>query len=271
MDRFAVIGHPITHSLSPQIHALFAEQTKQDMSYEGIDLPPTSFETRVWQLLKDGFQGFNVTVPFKGDAFDFVDEPTERAKRCRSVNTIMKLPDGRTFGDTTDGIGLLFDLQQHLQWPIEGKHVLILGAGGAVRAIIEPLVSANPASLVLANRTQAKAEELADDFPQLSPCSFKELSGRFDIIINGTSSSLSGQLPPIPEDIINPGTHCYDMMYGKDKTAFLAWAEQLGAVHTADGLGMLVAQAAESFSIWRGVRPDVVPVIAELRKHLDTL
>ncbi|MDX1341228.1 MAG: shikimate dehydrogenase [Reinekea sp.] len=268
MDRYAVIGHPITHSLSPQIHTLFAAQTKQSLHYEGIELPITSFETRVWQLFKEGFHGFNVTVPFKGDAFDFVDDMTERAKRARAINTLMKLDDGRIFGDTTDGVGLLADLTEQLKWPIEGQNILILGAGGAVRGVLEPLLDANPASLVLANRTLKKVEELADDFPELTPSTFEDLSGQFDIVINGTSASLSGQVPPLPPGTINAGSKCYDMMYGKEPTAFMVWAKKQGAVHCADGLGMLVNQAAESFSIWRGVRPETQPVIEQIRQSL---
>ena len=268
MDRYAVLGHPITHSLSPQIHALFARQTKQTLDYSGIELPVSSFETRVWQLFQDGYAGFNVTAPFKGDAFDFVDEMTDRARRSRSINTMKKLADGRIFGDTTDGVGLLTDIRDHLGWPLEHQNILVLGAGGAVRAVIEPILEANPANLVIANRSAQKVEELADDFPAISPSTFDELSGQFDIVINGTSASLSGQVPPLPDGLINAGTKCYDMMYGKNPTSFLRWSAENGALACADGLGMLVAQAAESFYIWRGVRPDVAPVIAALRKSL---
>lgn len=270
MDRYAVIGHPITHSLSPQIHALFASQTGQELEYEGIELPITSFETRVWQLFKEGYSGFNVTVPFKSDAFDFVDTMSERAKRARAVNTLMRLEDGRIFGDTTDGVGLINDLTQNLKWKIEDQNLLVLGAGGAVRGVLEPLLEQNPASLVIANRTLKKVEELADDFPELTPCTFEELKGQFDIIINGTSASLSGQVPPLPKGIVNAGSKCYDMMYGKEPTAFMAWAKEQGAVHCADGLGMLVGQAAESFSIWRGVTPETDPVIRDVRANLST-
>jgi len=270
MDRYAVLGHPITHSLSPQIHTLFAEQTKQDLQYDGIELPITSFETRVWQLFKEGYSGFNVTVPFKGDAFDFVDEMTDRAKRSRAVNTMKKLEDGRIFGDTTDGAGLIFDLVDNLGWALEDQNILILGAGGAVRGVLEPLLEANPASLVLANRTIQKAEELADEFPELTPSTFDELTGQFDIVINGTSASLSGQVPPLPAGLVNAGCKCYDMMYGKEPTSFMVWANEQGVVDTADGLGMLVSQAAESFFIWRGVRPDVRLVIDQLRQTLNS-
>lgn len=268
MDRYAVIGHPITHSLSPQIHTIFAQQTQQSLEYEGIELPLTSFETRLWQLIKDGYLGFNVTVPFKGDAFDFVDELSERSKRARAVNTIKILPNGRSVGDTTDGVGLLNDLQNNLGWALEHQHILILGAGGAVRGVLDPIIGANPASITLANRTLEKAEELADDFAQITPSSFEELSGRFDLIINGTSASLSGQLPPISESFINPSVKCYDMMYSAQPTSFLKWAKQLGAEQLSDGLGMLVGQAAESFQLWRGVMPDVKPVIDSIRSQL---
>lgn len=268
MDRYAVIGHPITHSLSPAIHRIFAEQTNEPIEYDGIELPVTSFETRIWQLFKEGYSGFNVTAPFKGDAFDFVDEMTDRAKRARAVNTMKKLPDGRIYGDTTDGVGLLADLKDNLGWPLENKNILILGAGGAVRAVLEPLISENPANLVIANRTLEKAEELADDFPELTPSTFDELSGQFDLVINGTSASLSGHIPPLPDGLINAGTQCYDMMYGKDLTVFLAWAKRQGVRDVADGLGMLVGQAAESFNIWRGVRPQLKSTVQKLRDSL---
>lgn len=268
MDRYAVLGHPITHSLSPQIHRLFAEQTAQDIEYEGIELPITSFETRVWQLFKDGYAGFNVTVPFKNDAFDFVDEMSDRAEKARAVNTLKKLEDGRVYGDTTDGVGLLSDLTGNLKWSLEDKNILILGAGGAVRGVLDPLIDANPANIVIANRTMKKVEELADDFPALSPSTFDELSGQFDIVINGTSASLSGQIPPLPDGTINAGTRCYDMMYGKEPTAFINWCKSQGATECADGLGMLVGQAAESFEIWRGVKPEIASVIELLRSSL---
>ncbi len=269
MDRYAVIGHPITHSLSPKIHTLFAEQTNQKLQYEGLELPVTSFETRVWQLFKDGYSGFNITVPFKTDAFDFVDEMTERAKRARAVNTLKKMENGKIFGDTTDGVGLLSDLTENLKWTLKDKHILILGAGGAVRGVLEPLIAEDPKSILIANRTLKKAEELSDEFPEIMPCTFDEIqSGQIDIVINGTSASLSGQIPPIPEELINASTKCYDMMYGKEPTSFLKWAMQQGVTDCADGLGMLVGQAAESFEIWRGVRPQTQSVIDALRASL---
>lgn len=268
MDRYAVLGHPITHSLSPQIHALFIKQTQQDMQYDSIELPVTSFETRVWQLFKDGFSGFNITVPFKTDAFDFVDVMTDRARRARAINTLKKMEDGRIFGDTTDGVGLLLDITENLNWQIEGKNILILGAGGAVRGVLEPLLNANPESLVVANRTLKKAEELSDEFRELSPATFDELTGQFDLIINGTSASLSGQVPPLPDGIMHADTRCYDMMYGKEPTAFMKWATQQGVTECADGLGMLVGQAAESFQIWRDVKPDTKNIITTIRESL---
>ncbi|GGX47928.1 shikimate dehydrogenase [Saccharospirillum salsuginis] len=268
MDRYAVLGHPIKHSLSPEIHTAFARQTGQDLEYEAIELPVTSFETRVWQMFRDGFRGFNVTVPFKKDAHDFADELTERAKRARAVNTLVQLEDGRILGDTTDGAGLVFDLEEQLGWSLENSHILILGAGGAVRGILESLLESNPAQVVLANRTLAKAEDLTDDFPEIAPSSFDELEGHFDIIINGTSASLSGHLPPLPEGLITSETRCYDMMYGKGETAFNRWAREQGAKECADGLGMLVGQAAVSFEIWRGVQPEPESVLKELRGQL---
>lgn len=269
MDRYAVIGHPITHSLSPQIQSLFAQQTGEQFTYEGIELPLMSFETRIWQLFKEGFSGFNITMPFKDDAFDFADTLSERALRSRAVNTLKKMDDGRIFGDTTDGAGLLFDLTEQLKWPVEGSSILILGAGGAVRGVLEPLLAAKPSNIVVANRTESKVEALLDDFPAISPAAFSDLTGQFDIVINGTSASLSGQVPPLPQGLINGGTRCYDMMYGKEPTSFMKWASQQGAKDCADGLGMLVGQAAESFEIWRGVRPKVAPVIDALRQQLS--
>lgn len=268
MDRYAVLGHPIKHSLSPEIHTAFARQTGQDLEYQAIELPVTSFETRVWQLFKDGYKGFNVTVPFKEDAHDFADDLTERAKRARSVNTLMLSDDGRILGDTTDGAGLVFDLEEQLGWSLADSQLLILGAGGAVRGVLEPLLERGPARVVLANRTLAKAEALTDDFPEIAPSAFEELSGQFDLIINGTSASLSGHLPPLPEGLLTPSTRCYDMMYGKEETAFNRWARDQGAQHCADGLGMLVGQAAVSFEWWRGIRPDPVSVLLSLREQL---
>ena len=268
MDRYAVLGHPIKHSLSPDIHTAFARQTGQAIEYHAIELPVTSFETRVWQLFKDGYKGFNVTVPFKEDAHDFADVLTERAKRAGSVNTLTHTEDGRILGDTSDGAGLVFDLVEQLGWALTGKNLLVLGAGGAVRGVLEPLLACGPAQLVLANRTLAKAEALTDDFPEVSPMAFEEISGQFDLVINGTSASLSGHLPPLPEGLLNADTRCYDMMYGKDETVFNRWARSQGVIHCADGLGMLVGQAAVSFEIWRGVRPDPMPVLQGLREQL---
>ncbi|TXR54797.1 shikimate dehydrogenase [Reinekea thalattae] len=268
MDRYSVVGHPIKHSLSPMIHRMFAEQTGEEIEYEGIELPVTSFETRIWQLFKEGYSGFNVTAPFKGDAFDFVDDMSDRAKQARAVNTMKKMPNGRIFGDTTDGVGLLNDLLDNLGWTLNKANILILGAGGAVRGVLEPLLAQDPESLVVANRTLQKAEELAEEYPALTPSTFDELDQPFDLIINGTSASLSGQLPPIPADVVTSQSRCYDMAYGNKPTAFLEWSKQQGVKECADGLGMLVGQAAESFYIWRGVRPDVKPVIEALRQQL---
>jgi shikimate dehydrogenase len=268
MDRYAVLGHPIKHSLSPVIHAAFARQTGVEMVYEAIELPVTSFETRVWRLFRDGYCGFNITAPFKQDAHDFADDLTERAQRARAVNTLVRQENGRILGDTTDGQGLVFDLETLLNWTIADRNVLILGAGGAVRGVLETLLARNPANFVLANRTLAKAEELADDFPEISPSSFADLSGRFDIIINGTSASLSGHLPPLPDGLITPDTCCYDMVYSNQETPFNRWAREQGAGHCSDGLGMLVGQAAVSFELWRGITPDTLPVLAQLRAEL---
>lgn len=270
MDRYAVFGNPIAHSKSPQIHRLFAEQTGQALCYEAILAPLEDFAGAARQFFSEGL-GANVTVPFKEDAYRLADQLTDRARRAGAVNTLKKLEDGRLLGDTSDGAGLVNDLH-NAGIELTGKRILLLGAGGAVRGVIEPLLAQRPARLAVANRTQAKAEELARLFADLGEVQaqgFEQLSEPVDLIINGTSASLSGALPPIPAALIVPGhTLCYDMMYGRETTAFNRWAEAQGAARTLDGLGMLVEQAAEAFQLWRGVRPDGRPVLAALRRQL---
>jgi shikimate dehydrogenase len=263
-DRYAVFGHPIAHSKSPLIHAAFARQTGQDMTYEAILAPLDGFAPSVADFIAEGGRGANVTVPFKEEAFRLADELTSRARRAGAVNTLV-FAGGSVLGDNTDGAGLLADLAGNLKRVIGGRRILLLGAGGAARGVIDPLLAQRPATLVVANRTVARAEELADLFGQgVAACGFDALDRPFDLVINATSASLAGELPPLSPRIFTSETLAYDMMYGAE-TPFLAFARSLGAA-TSDGLGMLVEQAAEAFHLWRGVRPDTAAVIASLRK-----
>ena len=270
MDRYGVFGNPIGHSKSPQIHRLFAEQTEQSLSYEPLLAPLDDFPGFARQFFIDG-RGANVTVPFKEEAWRLADQLTERARRAGAVNTLQKLDDGQLLGDNTDGIGLVRDLLDNAGIGLQGKRILLLGAGGAVRGVLEPLLAQRPGALVIANRTLAKAERLAAEFAELgavSASAFEQLDGHFDVIINGTSASLAGELPPLTDGLIVAGeTFCYDMMYGARPTPFCAWAAARGAT-VRDGLGMLVEQAAAAFQLWRGIRPESAPVLAELRHQL---
>ncbi|MCY1428968.1 Shikimate dehydrogenase (NADP(+)) [compost metagenome] len=271
MDRYCVFGNPIGHSKSPLIHRLFAEQTGQALTYEAVLAPLGDFAGAAGAFFETG-KGANVTVPFKEDAYRLATELSERARRAGAVNTLMKRADGSLLGDNTDGAGLVRDLTVNAGLSLAGKRILLLGAGGAVRGVLEPLLAEKPAELVIANRTVAKAEELARLFSDLGPVlasGFDWIDAPVDLIVNGTSASLAGELPPISPSLIQPGhTVCYDMMYAKEPTAFNRWAAEHGAARTLDGLGMLVEQAAEAFFVWRGVRPDSAPVLAELRRLL---
>lgn len=261
-DRYAVFGHPIAHSKSPLIHAAFARQTGQDLSYEAILAPLDGFADSVAAFIAAGGRGANVTVPFKEEAFRLADRLSPRAERAGAVNTLKFEPDG-IFGDNTDGAGLVADLTRNLRRPLAGKRILLLGAGGAARGVIGPLLDEQPTTLVIANRTVSRAQELAELFDRgIRACGFDALDGPFDLVVNATAASLAGELPPLSPKIFTPGTLAYDMMYGRD-TPFLAFARAQGAA-TADGLGMLVEQAAEAFHLWRGIRPDTAPVIASL-------
>ncbi|MDH5300257.1 MAG: shikimate dehydrogenase [Gammaproteobacteria bacterium] len=269
MDHYAVIGNPISHSKSPKIHAEFARQTGQAMDYSAQLAPLEGFAQTVRSLVGEGYRGMNVTVPFKEQAWQLVDELAPRAKKAGAVNTIVVQPNGKLRGDNTDGVGLVSDLARN-GVALAGKRVLVLGAGGAVRGVLSPLLAEKPALLVLANRTLSRAEELAQLFAdegQLQARSFEQLAadGRaFDVVINGTAASLQGEVPPIGEASV-AGASCYDMMYGDKPTAFLAWCAQHGAAKCVDGLGMLVEQAAEAFYLWRGCRPRTAEVIRQLR------
>ncbi len=270
-DLYAVFGNPINHSKSPAIHRQFAEQTGQDMHYTKQLVNEGEFEQAVQDFFAQGGKGLNITVPFKLNAFDFAQKRTPRAERAGAVNTLARLSDGTILGDNTDGIGMIHDMH-NLGWEIQGKRVLILGAGGAVRGILQPLLEENPARVTIANRTFSKAEELAKNFLDLGDIqakSFEQLQGdSFDIVINGTSASLQGELPPLPDNLLAASASCYDMMYGAEPTIFLQWAKNHGAAQLADGLGMLIGQAAEAFYLWRQIRPEVVPVITALRRQI---
>lgn len=267
-DRYAVMGNPIEHSKSPLIHAEFAKSTGEDIEYGKILVPEDEFEAYVQDFMTQG-KGLNITVPFKEKAFQIADELTPRAQRAQAVNTLKKMPNGKLLADNTDGAGLVQDLVTNNTIPLAGKRTLVLGAGGAVRGVLQPILMEQPSEIVIANRTISKAENLAQDFSDLGTiagCGFDQVAGTFDLIINGTSASLSGDVPPIPSTCIKPGTTCYDMMYSKDKTAFNQWAEQQGASKTLDGLGMLIEQAAEAFYVWRGVRPETQSMLVSMRE-----
>lgn len=269
-DLYSVMGNPIGHSKSPQIHTAFAAQLQDDILYTAQLVPVQGFAEAAGRFFAHGGAGLNVTVPFKEDAYRFADDYTERAQRAQAVNTLKRMEDGTILADNTDGVGLVRDLMVNHQVELAGKRLLLLGAGGAVRGVLQPLLEQQPAELVIANRTVSKAEALAQDFADLgniSGCGFAAVEGAFDVIINGTSASLSGELPPVPVSALTPATVCYDMMYGNSLTVFNQWAQDNGVTTTIDGLGMLVEQAAEAFVLWRGQRPQTHQVIASLRSE----
>lgn len=259
-DRYAVIGNPVAHSKSPWIHAEFARATGQAIDYGRIEAPLDGFTATVERFRAGGARGANVTVPFKEEAFRLCTRVSERARVAQAVNTLV-LDTG--FGDNTDGIGLVIDLTAHLQFPVGQKSILLLGAGGAAQGVIGALLEAGAARLVIANRTVARATELARRFPGVIGCGFDGLAGEFDLIINATSAGLTDEALVIPAGLFNKSVLAYDMVYGRE-TPFLAAARKAGA-RTSDGLGMLVEQAAESFFVWRGVRPETRSVLAKLR------
>lgn len=269
MDRYAVMGNPIKHSKSPIIHKEFAHLSDQEMTYAAILVEESGFADAVTTFFAEGGKGLNITVPFKLEAFTLADELSERAQRAGAVNTLILQADGRLRGDNTDGVGMMRDITNNHDGRITNKKVLVVGAGGAVRGVLAPLLQENPASVTIVNRTVEKAQVLADQFADLGridACAFSDLADEpYDWIINGTSASLSGDVPPLPEGIVGEYTRCYDMMYSADETPFNQWAGRLGAAERYDGLGMLVEQAAESFRLWRGLMPPTAQVIAALK------
>ncbi|BAO45409.1 shikimate dehydrogenase [Thiolapillus brandeum] len=268
-DQYAVIGNPIEHSKSPYIHRRFAELTNQDLEYGKLLGDLEHFAADVQDFFGSGGRGMNVTVPFKEQAWRLADELGAEAHTAGAVNTLTALDDGRVRGDNTDGLGLVRDLQQNQGLDISGKRVLLLGAGGASKGVARPLLEQNPRILVIANRTAERARDLADQlqgFGVVAGCGLNDLHDeQFDLIINGTAAGLAGEVPRIPRICFGKGAWAYDMMYAAEPTAFVSWAQEHGAAHAVDGLGMLVEQAAESFFLWRGVRPDTDIVIKELR------
>jgi shikimate dehydrogenase len=266
-DRYVVAGNPVAHSKSPLIHARFAAQTGQDMEYRRLLVQPGCFAEAARRFFEGGGRGMNVTVPFKEDAARFADELAPRAARAGAVNTLVPVGN-RILGDNTDGTGLLRDLQHNLGWPVRDQRVLLVGAGGAARGALGPLLAARPAALFIVNRTSSRARALASDFAADGPVTgggFESLAGSFDLLVNASSAGLHGEAGALPPGTVAPGARCYDMVYGDAPTPFLRWARDAGAAAIADGLGMLVEQAAEAFYLWRGVRPDTAPVIAQLR------
>ena len=270
IDQYVVIGNPIAHSKSPAIHAQFAAQTKQSISYERMLAPLDDFAGTVKKFMRDGGRGANVTVPFKLEAYRYATELTPRARAAGAVNTL-KFEADHILGDNTDGVGLVRDIVHNAGIELDGRRILLLGAGGAARGVILPMLAEHPAELVIANRTAARAHELAAEFADQSASlvasNFVELSGQFDIIINATSASLSAALPDIASTLLGRQTFVYDMMYAAQPSVFMQWAAEQGAT-VRDGLGMLVEQAAESFFLWRGVRPDTGYVYDLLRAQL---
>lgn len=271
-DHYAVMGNPVAHSLSPSIHAEFARQTGQRLVYTAIQVDEGGFEQAAGNFRAAGGKGINVTVPFKRVAWSWVDRRSARAERAGAVNTIL-FRDDAVYGDNTDGVGMVRDITINLGVAIAGRRVLIAGAGGAVRGVIQPILEQAPRVLMIVNRTVDKAAELSEEFStpafKVAFSAFEALNAHaFDIVINGTAASLHGAELPLPPSVLAPGCLCYDMMYAAEPTPFLRWAQRNGAARATDGLGMLVEQAAESFLLWRGMRPQTGVVLERLRRDL---
>jgi shikimate dehydrogenase len=268
MDRYAVVGYPVKHSRSPFIHAMFAKQTQQALTYGLLEVAPEQLEEEIRRFFNEGGKGLNITVPHKQAVMKLMDYHTPRAEFAGAVNTIMVLEDGKLMGDNTDGVGLLNDLQNNLSFNLTDKRILMLGAGGAARGVIAPLLQEHPEVLVIANRNVDRATQLVVEFQSLGDVvatSFEGIDAKpFDLIINATSASLQGEMPELDPGIIGHDTLCYDLAYGKEDTVFTQWAKAHNAARAIQGWGMLVEQAAEAFFLWRKVRPDTVPVLVAL-------
>lgn len=274
VNQYGVFGYPVGHSLSPFIHGVFARDTGQQMSYRAYDVAPEEFTGRVQRFFAEGGRGLNITLPHKIAAVEVAQELTARAAHAASVNTLAWQGDC-VLGDNTDGVGLVHDLCDNLGLIITQRRLLVLGAGGATRGVLAPLLGLEPAIVMIANRTPERAEALAAAFADLGVTQgvgFAYVGDTpFDLIINATSASLSGDIPPIPAGAIGPQTVCYDLAYGRSAMAFVHWARHAGCANAVQGLGMLVEQAAESFRLWRGVRPQTANVIAALRERIGSV
>lgn len=274
MDQYGVVGHPVSHSLSPFIHGMFARETGQAITYRLFDVRPAELEVHVRDFFAQGGGGLNVTLPHKIAARELAHELTARAAHAAAVNTLARAADGYILGDNTDGAGLVHDLCDNLGIELAGRRVLIMGAGGATRGVLAPLLGLEPAMVVIANRTPQRAAALAAAFSDLGVThgvGFRDVGDEpFDLVINATSASLSGDIPPLPPGAVDSSTVCYDLAYGKSATAFVAWARQHGCARALQGWGMLVEQAAESFELWRGVRPTTATVLAALRARANS-
>ncbi|MFV8818929.1 shikimate dehydrogenase [Haliea sp. E17] len=272
-DKYAVFGNPIKHSKSPVIHTAFAAQSNQSMQYRAVRVDEGDFERAARQFFGNGGAGLNVTLPFKEEAFRLADRCSQRAQRAGAVNTLTLAEDGLIEGDNTDGIGLVRDMVANLGWVIQGQRVLIIGAGGAVRGVLEPLLRERPRSVLIVNRTAERAAQLAQEFADLGTLEgggMECLEGRqFDLLINASSAGLAGEMPELPSAVLTERSCCYDMIYGSQPTPFMRWAAMHAAWAVSDGLGMLVEQAAQSFYLWRGVRPATQPVIHEIREAME--
>lgn len=270
-DQYGVVGHPIAHSLSPFIHGLFARQTGENLVYRLHDVRPEHFRSFVLEFFSRGGRGLNVTVPHKVAAAELANELTPRAERAGAANTLAMQDDNRILGDNTDGAGLVHDIRDNLGVSVARRRVLLVGAGGATRGVLAPLLILQPEEVIVANRTADRARQLAAQFADLGTihgAGFDQLEGTpFDVVINATSASLAGEVPSVPASIIGRNTFCYDMAYGKTDTPFVRWALEHGATRAEQGWGMLVEQAAESFCLWRRVRPQTAPVLAALKRR----
>ena len=269
-DNYCVMGNPVGHSLSPLIHTLFARQTGQQMHYQAIQPELDKFQAVLSEFQRSGGKGINITLPFKQQACELSDVLTPRAQRAMAVNTMWFGDDGKRYGDNTDGAGLVYDLINNHHLQLHASRILIMGAGGATRGILAPLLEQQPQLLAIVNRTRSKAETLCDEFAgpvKLAAFYYDELSGHsFDLLINATSASLQGVMPPLPETILADNACCYDLMYSRQDTVFMSWARSHAATQIYDGIGMLVEQAAEAFVQWRGIRPDTSVVIDQLKQ-----
>jgi shikimate dehydrogenase len=270
-DQYGVVGHPVEHSWSPFIHGMFARAASQNLVYRLFDIHPDDFRRETLRLMTSGVRGLNITLPHKQAAAELVNELTPRAARAQAVNTIAFFENTTLLGDNTDGVGLITDLTRNLKIDLADKRVLILGAGGAVRGVVGPLLECELRSLTIANRTPYKARKLAAEFSdvgQIDGCTFGEIRGpAYDLIVNATSAGLQGEMPELPDGLVGEATICYDMTYGRGHTPFTRWASAHNAAGVSKGWGMLVEQAAESFLLWRGIRPSTQPVLEALAQN----